>query len=172
MLGKSAYNFALYCGSAPASYYMLRRSFDAGAKPAAIVVDFQPELLMGDSMKILNRVYPELLTFRETAELCWTTGTSTGTIVRDRPGRPVRRVRGRQAPALGPEAVRDPGRASSPAIKGESASVKEKLLAAKRNWKINQGAEVLPKNPYYQGEVPEFGRLSRRCSGSPGRPTS
>lgn len=145
-VGKSSYNFALYCGSAPSSYYMLERAFRSGAKPAALVVDFQPELLMGDSMRILSRVYPELLTCREIAELCWE--------AKD-PGRFAEFLVARLLPSA---RKRFEIRASiAAAIKGESASVKDGILAARRNWKLNKGAEVLPKNPHYRGEIPDLG---------------
>ena len=145
-VGKSSYNFALYCGSAPSSYYMLERSFRSGARPSAVLVDFQPELLMGDSMRILSRVYPELLTCREIAELCWEARDSN------------RFAEFLVAKFLPSARKRYEIRASVlAAVKGESASVKDGLLARRRNWKINKGAEVLPKNPYYRGEIPELG---------------
>ena len=70
-LGRSAYNFALYCGPPQTTYYMLRRAIDAGAKPTALVVDFQPELLMGDAMKLTARTFPEMLTPAELLDLTW-----------------------------------------------------------------------------------------------------
>jgi hypothetical protein len=145
-VGKSSYNMALYCGSAASSYYMLKRSFDAGARPVAVVVDFQPELLMCDSMSVLSRVYPELLTFPEIVELCWKARDAD------------RLAEFFVAKVLASARKRYEIRASvMAAIKGQSVSVKEKLLAARRNWKVNRGAEVLPPNPYYQGDVPETG---------------
>ncbi len=145
-LGKPAYNFALYCGSAPSSYFMLRRAFDAGAKPSAVVVDFQPELLLCDSMTVLSRVYPELLTFREAAELCWT-ARDADRLAEFAVAKVLPSARKRHEIRAGILA----------AFKGESASVRDKLLAARRNWKVNKGAEVLPKNPHFHGEVPEVG---------------
>src|SRR4051812_42261979 len=41
-LGTKAYNLALYAGSPTASYFLLRRALEAGARPSAILVDFQP----------------------------------------------------------------------------------------------------------------------------------
>ncbi len=145
-VGKSAYNFALYCGSAPATYTMFRRAIDGGARPAAVVVDFQPELLMGDPMKLLNRVFPELLTARETFQLC-------------RDARDAARFAEFTVASILPSARKrfEVRAAVVAAIRGESASVRDKLLAARRNWKVHNGAEVLPKNPHYRGEVPEAG---------------
>ncbi len=145
-LGKSTYNFALYCGPPQASYYMLERAFVAGARPAAVVVDFQPELLMGDAMKLTSRTFPELLSFTELLDLCWH--------ARD----PDRLGEFAIAKILPSARKRYEIRAGlMAAIKGESVSVKDRLLAARRNWKLNKGAEVLAKNPYYHGEVPESG---------------
>jgi hypothetical protein len=145
-IGKPSYNFGLYCGSPASSYYMLKRSFDSGSKPAAVVVDFQPELIMTDSLKILNRVYPELLTFYETAELCW------------KARNPDRFAEFVVTSILPSARKRHEIRASvMAAFKGESVSIKEKLLAVRRNWKVNRGAEVLPKYPYFDGEVPTTG---------------
>ena len=41
-LGRRAFNLALYAGSPTASYFLLRRPLESGAKPAAVLVDFQP----------------------------------------------------------------------------------------------------------------------------------
>ncbi len=145
-LGKPTYNFALYCGSPQASYYMMRRALDAGSRPEAIVVDFQPEFLMGDSMKLLSRAFPELLSVPEAADLCWQ--------ARD-PGRFAEFL---VAMALPSARKRYEIRANVAAnIKGQDGSIRENLLARKRNWRVNRGAEALPKNPHYQGDVPEFG---------------
>ncbi len=156
-LGKPTYNFALYCGSPQASYYMLRRAFDAGAKPEAIVVDYQPEFLMGDSLKLLGRAFPELLTVAEAADLCWRGGEPDCW----RKGDPNRFDRfGEYLVAMGLPSARKRYeiRANLLAnIKGQSGSIRENLEARKRNWKVNRGAEALPKNPHYRGEVPEIG---------------
>ncbi len=145
-LGKKTYNFALYCGSAASSYYMLKRSFDSGAKPAAVIVDFQPELIMGNSMNILSRVYPELLSFGELAEMCWK--------AKD-PNHFGEFVVCKILPSARKRfEIRESFNA---ATQGQSVSVKEKLLASERNWRVNRGAEVLSKYPYFDGQVPTTG---------------
>jgi hypothetical protein len=146
-LGKKAYNMALYCGPSEASYFLLKRSLDAGAKPSAVVVDFQPEFLIADSIKILYRVFPELLTWREGIEMF---------------------VVAREWNRLGEFAVakalpsarkRYEIRASVlAAIKGGSASIKPHLLTILRNWQVNRGAEVLPKHPEWDGVIPKNGQ--------------
>ena len=44
-LGLKAYNFALSGGQSSTSYFQLRRTLEAGAKPSAVLVDFFPLLL-------------------------------------------------------------------------------------------------------------------------------
>ena len=44
-LGRPAYNLAVHGGQAPASFFLLRRALRGGARPAAVVVDFNPNLL-------------------------------------------------------------------------------------------------------------------------------
>jgi hypothetical protein len=70
-LGVRAYNFAICAGGAPASYFMLRRALDAGAKPWAVVVNYKPGMLAGRP-RDFQRNWPELLTLREALELAWT----------------------------------------------------------------------------------------------------
>ena len=71
--GQKSYNLAVLSGSAPSSYYLLRRSLDTGARPSAVIVDFARGIL-GDGPASETRPYPwiELLKPREAAELCWT----------------------------------------------------------------------------------------------------
>ena len=165
VLGRSTYNHALYCGPPQSSYYMLARALDAGAKPEAIVVDFQPELLMGDAMTLTSRVFPELLGFRELLDLCWQARLQE---FRDPHYAEVRGLKGLPASdrlaefaiaRLLPSARKryEIRAAIVAAIGGQSVSAREKLIAVKRNWKLNSGAEVLPKNPHYHGDVPEAG---------------
>jgi hypothetical protein len=149
-LGKKAYNFALYNGSAPASYYMLKRSFDAGAKPAAILVDFQPELIMNDSLRIANRDYPELLTFAEGIELYWKARNAEHTAERFGEFLVTKILPSARKRFEIQASVRA-------AMKGESTSVKNVLQASMRNWKVNRGAEVLPKYIHFDGHVPTTG---------------
>jgi hypothetical protein len=71
--GRSAYNLAFHGGPAPASYFMLRRVLDRGLKPAAILVDFHPNL-MAASPRSSVPYWSELLRLGELLDLGWTTG--------------------------------------------------------------------------------------------------
>lgn len=71
--GQKSYNLAVLCGSAPSSYYLLRRALDTGARPSSVIVDYARPIL-GDEPGSVTRPFPwiELLDSREAAELCWT----------------------------------------------------------------------------------------------------
>lgn len=71
--GQKTYSLAVLSGSAPSSYFLLRRALDSGARPSAVIVDFARGIL-GDGPASVTRPYPwvELLGLRELAELCWT----------------------------------------------------------------------------------------------------
>src|SRR5262249_46347702 len=45
--GLAATNLAIARGPAPATFFLIRRAFDSGARPAALVVDFKPNVLAG-----------------------------------------------------------------------------------------------------------------------------
>lgn len=145
-LGLSVYNFALYCGPPETSYYQLQRAFDAGTKPAAVLVDFQPEIMMCDALQVTSRTFPEILGFQELFDLCWTAND---------PNRLAEFFLARLLPS---SRKRFEIRAAvTSAISGKPASIRDHLIAAKRNWKVNRGAEVLAKNPNYRGEIPDTG---------------
>ncbi len=69
-LGQPSHCLAVQSGQAPTSYFLLRRALASGVIPSAVVVDFEPHL-MRDGIEHNQRMWPELLTFRETAELTW-----------------------------------------------------------------------------------------------------
>ncbi len=145
-LGRRVHNFALYCGPPEMSYYQLRRAFDAGAKPAAILVDFQPEIMACDNLRVTARTFPEVLGVGELIDLCTTARDA------DRLGEFV------VARFLPSARKRFEIRAAWTASgAGRSASIRDRVAAARRNWKLNGGAEVLARNPYYDGTIPETG---------------
>ncbi|WP_422931482.1 hypothetical protein [Singulisphaera sp. PoT] len=69
-VGKSAYNLASPGSPASASYFLLRKALEAGARPEALVVDFHSNVLSKPPRTTLH-FWPELLSFRETLELGW-----------------------------------------------------------------------------------------------------
>ena len=145
-LGRKVANFAMYCGTPELTYYRLRRAFDAGARPAAILVDFQPELMMCDALRVTARVVPEALDLGEIFDL----GRAAGD-----PELLGQLVVGRLLPSA---RKRPEVRAAvAAAVAGRPEPIRERVLAARRNWRVNAGAEVLPKNFAYQGTIPTDG---------------
>ncbi len=76
--GRPTYNLAVYGGRMASSYYLFKHALDAGAKPAAVVVDCHDGPVPVKQAKELNeavesnrRNWPEVLTSFETIELAW-----------------------------------------------------------------------------------------------------
>ena len=70
--GRKAFNLAVCGGTPPASYFLLRRTLNAGGKPDAILVDFT-KVHVGEGPRSVLKHYPwfELLSLREAVELSW-----------------------------------------------------------------------------------------------------
>jgi hypothetical protein len=69
--GGKVYNLALQGGSAPSSYFLLRRALEAKARPSAIVVDFSRQILSWDPASSVTPLpWADLLTPGEAVELC------------------------------------------------------------------------------------------------------
>ena len=73
--GKRVFNLALSGSQATTSYFVLKRALDAGARPEAVVVDFNPPLLRLGPRHILTR-WGAMLDPFETAQLAWWAGDS------------------------------------------------------------------------------------------------
>src|SRR5262249_28136550 len=54
-LGRPVRSFAVAAGSPAASYFLLRRALDSGARPSAILVDLHPGLICDDPRTYLNQ---------------------------------------------------------------------------------------------------------------------
>ena len=142
--GRSVYNLALLAGSPPSSFFLLRRALDAGARPAAVVVDFQPASL---------RIQPELreslghwsvlLGPRDCWELAWDARDArlflAATATRALPSLRHRR------------SLRDGLLA---ALDGRGASGRLGNLTVVRNEARNAGAQAMGRNPGFRGEIP------------------
>lgn len=66
--GKRAYNLAVNAGHAPASYFLLRKALAAGARPAAVLVDFEPNIL-AQTPVVAPELWAELAGPRDLVEL-------------------------------------------------------------------------------------------------------
>jgi hypothetical protein len=134
-LGGPSYNLAVIGGQPPSSYFLLRRALEAGARPSAVVLNAFPALLASDA-RINERQWPELLTAREAIDLAWTT--------RDPYLLACSLLAGRLASVRARREVRA---ALLAALRGEPSPSRREGLAYRRNWRINRGAQVAPRNP-------------------------
>ena len=136
--GRAAYNLAVVGGSAPSSYFLLRRALDAGARPSTIVVNFNHELLShGPASKTRSYPLDHLLDLRETVELCWS--------ARD-PDLFAAITLARLLPSV---QCRGEARANVQLmLRGEKSDRAGIMLLLFRNWNFNKGAMIDPKGSF------------------------
>ena len=132
--GKTAYNLAVPTGPAPASYVLLRRALERGARPSAIVVDFDADVLK-EGPRSTRRPYPwaDLLTVPEMIDLAWQSRdfeVFARIAVKRLLWSEKNRFEIREAIVAG--------------FRNEVTSLRMNLLGCFRNWKINNGAQVNP----------------------------
>lgn len=132
--GREARNLAMHNGTPAASYFLLRRALDSGARPGAIVVDFMPHQLgMSPGVGMFDRSWPGLLSGREALELAATL-RDAGFLARTM-----------TAKALGCVAARHEVRAAIAAIcRGEGHLPRQDVRVLRRHWLANRGAQVVP----------------------------
>ena len=129
--GKSAYNFALHTGQTSSSYFMLRRALRAGAKPSAVVLDLTPHMLMHHP-DVNKNLWAELLSAGECLDLAST--------MRD----PDFFARTMLEKALPSFKERLEIRANLlAALDGKSTSRRFEIPSYRRNWKLNDGAQLM-----------------------------
>jgi hypothetical protein len=68
--GSRAYNLAIGGGQAPSSFELLRRAYQGGARPRAVVVDFSPYLIALPP-RIAREHLPFLLGYSASLQLAW-----------------------------------------------------------------------------------------------------
>jgi len=133
--GLRTYNLALLGGQTPASYFLLKRALQRGARPRAIVVEFMPTLLARGRDQNA-RLWPGLLGCADCIELAW--------IARDARFCAATLL-ARVLPSLG---LRLEIRAFVlGTLLGQNASRWEENTYHKRHWRLNQGAQVLAEWP-------------------------
>jgi hypothetical protein len=126
--GLSAYNLAVTAGPAPTSYFLLRRALDAGARPAALLVDFFPRLQQLGPRHTLQ--WPALLGLREALELAWVAGDAELFAQIAAP---------RLLPSL---RARHGLRRAIRAASWHPQGIDNRTY--RRNWRENRGAQVMP----------------------------
>lgn len=133
--GAKVYNLGLCMGQAPATYFLLRRALEAGARPKSVVVTFAPHLLL-PGPRYNGRQWPEMLTPAEAIDLALAShdfdllaGTLVGRLLPTARTRPEIRA----AVAL--------------ALAGQRATQRFSTPRFLRNWRVNRGAIVMPPIP-------------------------
>ncbi len=139
--GRGTLSLALSVGQVPASYFLLRRAIEAGARPKAIVIDTIPHLL-AEGPDYNERLYADLLTTREALEL--------GIAARDGS------LFARLALASGLPSIRCRYELRSfvaNRLAGRPASQWTIVAAHWRNWRANRGAQPAAKQPDFHGDA-------------------
>ena len=144
--GKTAYNFALHTGQTSSSYFMLGRTLRAGAKPSMIVLDLTPHMLM-HLPEINKTLWPELLSTGECLDLAMTMRSAdmfASTML---------------ARILTSYKERHEIRANVlAAFKGSSSSRRHQIPMFRRNWKVNDGAQLMGDSPPPAIDLDEWNR--------------
>jgi hypothetical protein len=139
--GLAAVNLAVARGPAPATFYLFRRALEAGARPAALVVDFQPNVLVGGPRYNI-RYWQEILTLGESLDLARSTGNGS-LFFELAVGHLLPSFRSRHE-------IQSNLRA---ALRGEIDPLRAINRTCQRNWSLNDGANVAAKNPVFDGVV-------------------
>ncbi|MEO6810446.1 MAG: hypothetical protein ABI353_15130 [Isosphaeraceae bacterium] len=155
--GLRVYNLAVCGGLPPASYFLLRRALESGAKPRSLVVDFHPHFITKDHWQAVG-YWPDLLDLRDALDLSWTAHDATFF---------AHTMLARSIPSIG---VRFQIRAE---VRSALRGVDQSLRNTNRNrnrqivWR-DRGALTGGRNPQFQGSIaasytPMFLKEEWRC---------
>ena len=139
--GLAAVNLAVARGPAPATFCLVRRALEAGARPAALVVDFKPNVLAAGP-RYNVRYWQEILSLRESLDLARSAGSGS-LFFELAVGHLLPSFRSRHE-------IRSNLRA---ALSGEIDPLRAINRTCQRNWSLNDGANVAAKNPAFDGLV-------------------
>jgi hypothetical protein len=141
--GLRGHNLAITAAQAPMTYFQLRRALEAGARPAAIVVDYTPVFL--NRAQAVNTHCGQYFSLREALELAWSLRDGSLfaymalarslPVVRDREG-----VRGEIFHAL----------------MGKTAEHHRYFNQQRRNMEVNDGALIFPNFSVLADPVAEY----------------
>ena len=143
-LGRSVFSLALLDGKPAASYFLLRRSIESGARPRLVLVDFQPECMYQTPRSLTeNRHLKALLDVRESIDLA--------RVFHD-PDLVAEIALSRVFPSY---KCRTEIRAGvGLALEGRANPNPEENAKVRRNRALNRGGMLLAKMPAYNGDVP------------------
>ena len=138
--GRPTFNLAVYGGRMASSYYLFKRALEAGAKPAAVIVDCQDGPVpiakareLSEAVASNSRNWPEILQTREILELAWHAGDpnvlAATTLARAFPSIKARHEIRTQIMA---------------SLEGKETPARHNNLVLLRNWNANRGAQVMP----------------------------
>ncbi len=145
--GLPSRSLAVQGGQAPSTFFLLRRALEAGARPAAIVVNFEPHLFM-DLLTHNTRQWSELGSARDAYDLYQRTKDATGfssTLL----GMVVPSYRDRLE-------IRQN---VFEALRGEESFNYKQVSMGVRNREVNQGGLALYKTPGHAADVAVWGNL-------------
>ena len=140
--GHRTFNLAVCRGQMPSTYFLFRRAIDAGARPAAVLLDCQD----GPSALALPEPRAEAID----ANLREARAAYLGRFPRPRLVRPRRAVRRRDGHAglIPSSKARFEIRSSVlMALRGEPDVSRRDSLALRRNWTLNKGTMLMPRRP-------------------------
>ncbi len=139
--GRRAMNLSAARAPTLMTYFILRRSLDAGVRPDAVIINAKPSVLIGGP-DYNARYFEEILTLRECLELSQITR---------RAALMVSMVAGKLLPSLrGRLEIRSNVMA---ALCGETDRLHDINRMLWRNWTVNDGANVAGTDSSFQGEV-------------------
>ncbi len=130
--GRTMWNLAVTGGRPANSYFLLRRALDAGARPAALVLD--ADLLYADPFEI-PYLWPQLATPGEIIEMAWM-GGNPDFFFHYGLAWTLPSVRARYE-------IRSNILA---AFRGEATNLRAAASLTNRNWKVNRGAAIMPSD--------------------------
>jgi hypothetical protein len=143
-LGRSVYSLALLDGKPAASYFLLRRALNAGARPKVVLVDYQPECLREPPDELMqNRHWKGLLTLGE----CW----DAFLVYRDADFL-ARTSLARLLPSYRCRIGLKDDLLS--ALRGKGNANIEDNVRNDRNRRLNRGGLLLAKKPSFHGALP------------------
>lgn len=155
-IGRPTFNLAVYSGRMASTYYLLRRSLDAGARPAAIVldniIDTHPRNAASQENTAISsnlRNWPEILRSSEIVDLAWQAGDADF-LASSLLSRYLFSYRARHE-------IRS---AVTEQIQGVARSNGANIAFLLRNWNANLGTQILPAKATAETSTPPANPLA------------
>jgi hypothetical protein len=148
--GRSAYNLAVAGSQPPVAYLLFRRALAAGARPEAVIIDFQPTLLaVGPRHEVMR--WPMAIGIADAVRLAWWSGdvelSGIALLARLLPS-----VHARQGLRANVAA----------ALAGRTDGSRWNNHLSIRHWGKNRGAQLQCSDPRLKDRGPDFFETIRR----------